>query len=229
MRERKVVAARKPKLTRAEKAAHNRAKLMRAAQEVIGDYGYAEASVARIVERAGLAQGTFYIYFESRQDLFDQLLPEVGDEALSSIRDAVSGAKNFAAVEERGLRAFFEFAVSNPAFFRIFSEAEIAAPEAHGKYIRKRTGRYLEAVTAAWKRGEIRGYTQRELGVLTQIMLASRAYLFQAYAKTSGGVKAPPAWVVDTYMKFLTRGIGGGKPASPPPAVRRRKRASPAG
>ena len=55
MRERKVVAARKPKLTRAEKAAHNRAKLMRAAQEVIGDYGYAEASVARIVERAGLA------------------------------------------------------------------------------------------------------------------------------------------------------------------------------
>ncbi len=61
MRERKVVAARKPKLTRAEKAAHNRAKLMRAAQEVIGDYGYAEASVARIVERAGLAQGTFYI------------------------------------------------------------------------------------------------------------------------------------------------------------------------
>ena len=49
---------------------------------VVGEQGYAGASIALITQRAGLAQGTFYLYFDSREDLFDQLLPEVGQELL---------------------------------------------------------------------------------------------------------------------------------------------------
>jgi AcrR family transcriptional regulator len=41
--------------------------LIRAASEVIGEFGYDGASIGRITERAGLAQGTFYLYFDSRQ------------------------------------------------------------------------------------------------------------------------------------------------------------------
>jgi AcrR family transcriptional regulator len=198
------------KLTRAERAHENRARLIHAAKEVVGRHGYAEASVARIVERAGLAQGTFYLYFESRQDLFDQLLPEIGGEALSYIRDAVTDTRDFMVMEEQAMRGFFEYAVQNPDYFRIFSEAEIAAPAAYLKYTRKRTGSFLDVVTAAWKRGEIKGYTKQELGVLTQLMLAARAYLFQEYAKTASGTKTPSKWVVEAYMKFLAHGLGGG-------------------
>jgi len=198
----------KKKLTRAERAAENRTRLIHAAQEVVGEYGYAEASVSRIVERAGLAQGTFYLYFDSRQDLFDQLLPEVGGKALAYIREAVKDARDFMDSEEKGLRAFFEYAVRNPAYFRVLSEAEIAAPAAYRKYTQKRTGSFLDVVTEAWKRGEIKGYTRQELGVLTQMMLAARAYLFQEFAKTESGIREPSSWVVDAYVKFLTNGLG---------------------
>jgi AcrR family transcriptional regulator len=216
---------RKRKLTRAERARENRSRLIHAAQEVVGEFGYAEASVARIVDRAGLAQGTFYLYFDSRQDLFDQLLPEVGDEALAFIRDAVKGTKGFMAQEEKAMRAFFEYAVQNPAYFRVFTEAEIAAPAAYLKYTQKRTGSFLEVVTAAWKRGEIKGYTKQELGALTQMMLAARAYLFQEYAKTPQGLRLPPKWVVDAYVKFLAHGLGAGAAGQP----RRRIAKPPAG
>jgi len=212
---------RKPKLTRAEKAAMNRDQLIRAAVDVVGRYGYAEASVARIVERAGLAQGTFYLYFESRQDLFDKLLPEVGGEALAYIRSYVGNAPDFMAVEERGLRAFFAYVVENPSYFRIFTEAEVAAPAAFAKYTSDRTGRYLDSITAAWRRGEIKGYSERELGVLTQVMLAARTYLHQQYGRTANGPRALPEWVVEAYLKFIGRGVGALPPADAPAAKRK--------
>src|SRR6202008_1120179 len=39
----------------------------------------------RLTRRAGVAQGTFYNYFNSRQDLFDQLLPSMSNEMLAFI------------------------------------------------------------------------------------------------------------------------------------------------
>jgi AcrR family transcriptional regulator len=175
---------------------------------MVGLHGYSEASVSRIVERAGLAQGTFYLYFESRQDLFDQLLPEVGAQALAYIRERVGAASDFMTVEERGMRAFFAYVIENPAYFRIFSEAEVAAPAAYKRYTSDRTGRFLDSITAAWRRGEIRGYAEHELGVLTQVMLAARVYLFQEYAGPARRPKAMPDWVIATYLKFIRRGIG---------------------
>ncbi len=204
------VRARRPRKTRAEKALENRQRLLHAAVEVIGQHGYAEASVTRIAERAGLAQGTFYLYFESRQELFDQLLPEVGGEALAFIRDAVGDAPDFVTMEARGLRAFFQYVAMHPAYFRVFTEAEVAAPAAYARYTADRTGRFLDTLNAAWRNGEVKGYTRRELGVLTQVMLAARTYLFHEYATRDGDVVTPPpAWVVGAYAKFIARALGG--------------------
>lgn len=200
--------ARKPRKTRAEKAEENRQKLLHAAAEVVGLLGYTDASVARIVERAGLAQGTFYLYFESRQDLFDQLLPAMGGEALAFIRKKMGDARDFITMEERGMRAFLEYSLRNPGWFRIFTEAEVIAPVAYAKYTADRTGRFLDSLTAAWRRGEVKGYTRRELGVLTQVMLGSRAYLYQYYGKGPKGPRAVPDWVVSAYVKFIRHGIG---------------------
>ena len=66
--------------TRADQLESNRAALIRAAAQVIGQEGYAKASVGKITALAGLGQGTFYTYFTSRQELFDILLPELGAE-----------------------------------------------------------------------------------------------------------------------------------------------------
>ena len=214
----------RPRRTRAQKAAENRSNLMRAAAEVVGEYGYAEASVSRIVERAGLAQGTFYLYFESRQDLFDKLLPEVGAGALSFIRDRIGDVPDFMTMEEKGMHAFFEYVVENPAYLRIFTEAEIAAPVAYEKYTADRFGRFLDRLTAAWRTGEVNGYAQRELAVLTQIMLASRTYLYHHYAKTPKGVRPVPRWVIDAYIKFVRRGIGAAKAAGEKPAAKSKAR-----
>ncbi|WP_164076086.1 TetR/AcrR family transcriptional regulator, partial [Stenotrophomonas maltophilia] len=71
-------------------------------------FGYAEASIARIMERAGLGHGTFYAYFDSRAELFDQLLPMKGSEVLDFLHDRVKGAANFVEMETKGFLGFLE-------------------------------------------------------------------------------------------------------------------------
>src|SRR5882762_5560618 len=83
-------AGHRPKLRRNEKHIVTRRRLFAAAIKVVGKYGYAGASVARITEEAGVAQGTFYLHFESRQVLLDQLLPAVGEDVTTAVRERAS-------------------------------------------------------------------------------------------------------------------------------------------
>ena len=76
-----VTAAQTSDQTRRRRAANAesvRRDLLTAAAAIVGKHGYADASIARITKQAGIASGTFYIYFSSRQALFDQLLPDIG-------------------------------------------------------------------------------------------------------------------------------------------------------
>src|SRR5436305_1122188 len=52
-------------------------RLERAAQELIEEGGYSAASVAAIAERAGVAAGTLYRHFPSKQDLFVEVFRSV--------------------------------------------------------------------------------------------------------------------------------------------------------
>ena len=51
-------------------SASTRERLLAAAQELIEEGGYGAASVAAIAERTGVAAGTLYRHFDSKQELF---------------------------------------------------------------------------------------------------------------------------------------------------------------
>lgn len=202
---------RSPKKPRAERVQENRRALMKAAADIIGERGYEGTSIARITERAGLAHGTFYRYFESRQDLFDQLLPETGDELIEFLRARASGASDLMDLEERGLRGFFDFVVENPGFYRLLNEAEIAAPSAFAHHIDKLATHYVAALERSRTRGELPDFEPRELEVLAFILMAARFYIYLRFAKTKAGPRPIPKWVTATYMKFVSHGLQGSK------------------
>ncbi|HEU4615426.1 MAG TPA: helix-turn-helix domain-containing protein, partial [Kofleriaceae bacterium] len=65
--------------------AERRSQILEAAKEVFADAGYHEASINAIIERAGIARGTFYLYFESKAAVFDALL----FQAMSDLRKRI--------------------------------------------------------------------------------------------------------------------------------------------
>ena len=60
-----------------------RSQLVAAATEVFGEKGVSGATVADIVRAAGVAQGTFYLHFESKDDVIVAVVADVADRLLA--------------------------------------------------------------------------------------------------------------------------------------------------
>lgn len=201
--------AKRGKRTRVEKSEETRVALFDAAAKVVGKYGYEGASIARITARAKVAQGTFYNYFATRQDLLDQLLPAMGDLMLDYLRTHMDpDAKGWRREEER-LRAYFAFLVENPWFHRLVNESETLAPKAHKTYFSKVSAGYIRSLRRAIETGEIRNFKEADLEPLSYMLMAIRTYLAQRYAYSNGSVRSPDPQVVKTYVKLVRSGIYG--------------------
>jgi len=198
----------KKRLSRVEKSELARKALVNAAAKTVGDVGYERASVSQITARAKVAQGTFYTHFESRQALFDQLLPSLGKEMIQFIADRIHGSKDLIEFEERSFRAFFSYLLENPSFYRILSEAETLAPKAHLAHHDYIVEKYLRALKRSVSKGELPGYTEDDLEAVVYILLAARRYLAMRYAFRKNKVHAIPESVVQAYMKIVRHGFG---------------------
>lgn len=197
---------RSPRGARADRAQEIGRRLIDAAARIVGAEGYANASVAKITAQADVAQGTFYNYFASQQDLFDHLLPELGGQMLEFIRERVKGIDDSFAREEAGFRAFFEFLQQRPEFYRILNEAETFSPMAFRAHMRNMADGYLRALRRSHGKGEMPGFEERELEVVVYTLLAARNYIAYRYA-TGDRVRALPGWVTGAYIKLVTGGM----------------------
>ena len=192
--------------TRAEKSERARDALFRAAGEIVGEHGYGGASISRITQRANLAQGTFYNYFASRQDIFDELLPVLGARMMTHIREQAIGGRTFLEREERAFRAFFDFLKRVPHFLRILNEAEIAAPKAFRRHFSNISAGYVRFLQRARDRGEIRDLSDDEIEAVVYVLMSARSYLALRYVARDGN-SVLPEQVVSAYMRLISGGL----------------------
>ncbi len=197
----------KLKLTRAEKNELTRKNLFEAAVQVVGKMGYRDASVADITAHAEVAQGTFYNYFESKQDILDQLLPELGQDLLEYLGEKVGDA-TFLEREEKGVNAYFQFIRDRPAFYRILTEAQVYAPESFKKHFGNLVQNYTHSLARTQENGFLVDYSPEEFEAIATILLGARVYLTSQFCFRTGKVRAVPEHVVQTFMKFVTMGFG---------------------
>jgi TetR/AcrR family transcriptional regulator, fatty acid metabolism regulator protein len=76
-----------------------RAELASAAARIFAERGVANTTVSDIVKAAGVAQGTFYLYFDSKDDVVLAVVHQMGNDMLAAIESAVS-ASGTTAVEK---------------------------------------------------------------------------------------------------------------------------------
>jgi AcrR family transcriptional regulator len=106
---------------REERKAQNREKLLLAARKVFAEKGYGEATARDIVRETDLATGTFYNYFDDKQDAFMALLEEMSEKGRAIVR--AQRQEPGRTLEERvanAYRAYFEWAVEENDLFEVF-------------------------------------------------------------------------------------------------------------
>ncbi|MBR0795891.1 TetR/AcrR family transcriptional regulator [Bradyrhizobium jicamae] len=199
-------SAKVTKLNRVERNAWTKQKIFDAATKVVGKYGYAEASVARITEVADVAQGTFYNHFENRQELLDQLLPKIGLDMVHFIR-ARTGTADEARQEIERFSAFFDFIREVPEFLRILNEAEFFAPAGYQKHFDNISSAYLRILQRARAAGATSTFSDEEFEAIVQVLMGARGYLSRRYSYSEHGVTAVPDHVISAYRKLVTHGL----------------------
>src|SRR5947209_11419361 len=90
--------------------ASTRERLLTAARDLIEEGGYAAASVLAITARAGLAAGTLYRHFSSKEELFVELFRSVCDRELEAMRAAAEAMAPDATHVERLVTVLGTFA-----------------------------------------------------------------------------------------------------------------------
>ena len=189
------------------KPTDTRSLLLMAAAHVIHAAGFPGATVLAITKTAGVAVGTFYAHFASRQELFEELLTHVRSEMLADVREAVRGSQSFFETECRGFYAFFDHLIRNPWYVRIETEAAVWAPAMYFGHYFDLAERYTEALRRGRAAGELQAYNDHELPVLAYIFMAARRYLAARYILPGTKPKRLPSWVAESYIDLVARGL----------------------
>lgn len=146
----------KNKQPRTARGLKTKRKLLDAAALEFGEKGFHEASITGITQRAGTALGSFYTYFDSKDELFSALVRELSN--MVKERAAVVLAQKQSAIEaERSvLQAFLEFARDHQEIYRIIDEAEFIDPQSYHDHYEHAAQRIEERLVEGAKAGELR-------------------------------------------------------------------------
>ena len=128
-------------------------RLTRAGLELFRDKGYDRASIEQIAGQAGVARGTFYLYFEDRVSLFDALLDrwftplgELLDEEHARLMSASTRSESRAIYEDIGGRAALLALEHGEPLLLAFQESR--TPGEAGDSVRRREQAVLDTIVS---------------------------------------------------------------------------------
>ena len=203
---------------RTARGTRTRAKLLEAAESVFADAGYSDASIVRITEAAGVAQGTFYLYFSSKLEIFEELVEDLNRRVRHAMTEASASATTRIESERAGFRGFFEFTAEHPALYRIVREAEFVSPQALRMHYTRIVEGYISGLQAAQAHGEVGDI---DPGIVAWILMGIGEMVGMRWVlwghgddagadsdPTASGTASVPDEVFEQMMRFIQRGLG---------------------
>ena len=131
-------------------------RILDAARLEFGERGFAYSSVSSITQRAEVALGTFYTYFDSKEALFAALVRDMSERVRVAVAPALPGARDALDVEQRALGAYLGFVKEHREVYRIIDEAEFVDPAGFRAHYETTAGRIVERLRSGAAKGEIR-------------------------------------------------------------------------
>ena len=182
-------------------------KILDAARDEFGERGFGETSIVGITQRAGVALGTFYTYFDSKESVFRALVHDMSEQVRDHVAPAFQGATDALDGERRALESFLNFAREHRDVYRIIDEAEFVEPAAYREHYETTATRIAARFKAARDKGELaQGLTDHDLDILAWASMGANVFLGLRYSVWSS---ADAAEIASVTSRLLRRGLGG--------------------
>ncbi|NIM48965.1 MAG: TetR family transcriptional regulator [Gemmatimonadales bacterium] len=198
--------------------AKRRRRFMDVATRLFAEGGYHETTVPMVVAESGSSTGSFYFYFANKEELFVQLLLEIGERVAAQLNEAIAGESEPLAQMRAAVERLFLFLAANPAEARILileattlggriasTQGEILASHA----------RSVESALRTLSEGPPTG----DPAVVAHCWVGAVYHAVRYWLGLPAGKRPPAATVAGEVARFNLRGIGhppGGKPVEGP-------------
>ena len=180
-------------------------KILDAARDEFGERGFSESSIVAITQRAGVALGTFYTYFDSKEAVFQALVSDMSAQVRDHVAPAFSGATDAIDGERRALESFLSFARTHRDVYRIIDEAEFVEPTAYRNHYETTATRIAARLRAARDKGEIADdLSDADLDIISWAMMGANVFLGLKFEVWSS---ADPKNVADVTSRLLRKGL----------------------
>ena len=150
-----ITAASAGKTPRTARGQRTLRKILDAARAEFGERGFGDSSIVGITQRAGVALGTFYTYFDSKEALFQALVRDMSAQVRDHVAPVLAGSADTLDGEGRALVSFLEFVRTHREVYRIIDEAEFVDPEGFRKHYVTTAGRIAARLQAGKDKGEV--------------------------------------------------------------------------
>lgn len=94
-------------------------KLIDAAEKLFTNNGFHETSISDLCKKAQTAVGTFYIYFDTKTDIYRYIMWKYKTELKHLLAESIKTCKSRYEMEREGIKCFIKFAVKNPNVYNI--------------------------------------------------------------------------------------------------------------
>jgi AcrR family transcriptional regulator len=177
-----VSAASDGKAPRTARGERTLRKILDAARFEFGERGFSDSSIVGITQRAGVALGTFYTYFDSKEAVFQALVRDMSGQVREEVGPVLGKAADAFDAERRALEAFLQFVRDHRDIYRIIDEAEFVDPAAYREHYETTATRIAARLTSARDKGQIdASFTDEELAVLAWGMMGANVFLGLRY------------------------------------------------
>ena len=199
-----MVATDKPNGPRSAKGAETGARLLAAAKAIFEENGFLDARISDIAERAGLSHGSFYHYFESKDEVFREVAETVEDQLSAPLGSVILDPASEATPAERigqAIRLHLESYRQEARIMGVIEQVSRYDPQVRAARF-KRHRFYGEQVEESIRRLQRHGLVDSNLDpVIAAAALGSMTTRF------------PELWLVEGSLECTSTGSGATHPA----------------
>jgi AcrR family transcriptional regulator len=190
------------KAPRTERGRRTRRALLDAAALEFGEHGFHLASISAITRRAGVALGSFYTYFDSKDAIFRALVSDMSARVRDHVAPAIRAAPDALAAERAGLDSFLAFVRDHKEIYRIIDEAEFVDSASFRRHYETTAERIAYRLREGAGRGEVRADVEdaHAWAVMGMNVFLGLRYGVWAEDRSTGQV-------ADVIEDFLRRGL----------------------
>jgi AcrR family transcriptional regulator len=180
-------------------------RLLTAAEELFGERSYRRTTVAGICARAGIATGSFYAHFGSKEEIFAAVVRKINADLRLAIKAAIEQAGDGQRERERAsFRAFFDMLSQRPWMDRIVRESEFVDPGLFREYYEHLARGYARGVRQAQLSGDVDARYDPE--IIAYIYTGIGNFIGMRWADWTAGGRVSDD-VLDDMLEVLRRGL----------------------